>query len=146
MDTTTPWVAIVDDEETIRHALLRLLDSAGITALAYASGAELINCMHAHPPCCVVLDLHMPCINGHQVQARLAALCPHMHVIAMTGQHSADGQARVLQYRNTTYLRKPMPEQALLQAIGLARLAWLQTHQRAALSHRTSESTGGESP
>jgi FixJ family two-component response regulator len=131
MDTKTPWVAIVDDDEAIRHALLRLLDSAGIDAQAYPSGADLINALGGHPPCCVVLDLHMPGISGHQVQARLADMAPFTHVIAMTGQHSASAEARVLQYRNATYLCKPVPEESLLQAIALATISHdvFTTHQ-----------------
>lgn len=120
MDTKTPWVAIVDDDAAIRHALLRLLDSAGINAQAYPDGADLINRIGAHPPCCVVLDLHMPGMSGHQVQARLATMALYTHVIAMTGQHSAGAQARVLQFRNATYLCKPVQEGDLLQAIELA--------------------------
>jgi two-component system, LuxR family, response regulator FixJ len=124
MDTTTPWVAIVDDDHAIRQALLRLLDASGIAAAEFAGGAELLNNMAPFPPCCVLLDLNMPGMTGHQVQARLAILAPRTHVIAMTGQHTPDIEARVLRYRNTSYLRKPMSEQALLDAIGRARSDW----------------------
>ncbi|NHZ34557.1 response regulator transcription factor [Massilia rubra] len=125
MDTTTPWIAIVDDEETIRCALLRLLDSAGLAARAYAGGAELLEAMREPWPCAVILDLHMPDIDGHQLQARLAQLAPQLCVIAMTGQHSAAARARVLAYPRATYLSKPMAEQVLLDALGRARADWL---------------------
>jgi FixJ family two-component response regulator len=131
MDTTTtiPWVAIVDDEEPIRRALLRLLDSVGLDARAFASGLDLFDALAPHPPYCVVLDLQMPVIDGHQVQARLAALAPQVRVIGVTGQHSAETQARVLQYPHALYLRKPMPEHGLLEAIGSALHAWLDGAQ-----------------
>lgn len=129
MDTATPWIAIVDDEESIRRALLRLFDSVGIEAKAYASGANLINTMGANWPCCVVLDMHMPGIDGHQVQARLAQLAPQVRVIAITGQHSAEVKNRVLHYPNAIYLNKPMPERLLLEAVGAALAAWFELNQ-----------------
>lgn len=132
MNTTTPWIAIVDDEETIRCALLRLLDSAGLAARAYAGGAELLDDLRDQLPCAVILDLHMPGLDGHQLQARLAQLAPQLDVIAMTGQHSAAARARVLAYPRATYLSKPLAEQQLLDALGRARLAWLDARQAGA--------------
>lgn len=121
METNTPWIAVVDDEEAIRCALLRLLDSAGLAARAFGGAGALLDAIGAHPPYAVILDLHMPEMDGHQLQALLAVLVPQLPVIAVTGQHSAEAQARVLGYARATYLRKPMAEQALLDALGLAR-------------------------
>jgi len=128
MDTTTtlPWVAIVDDEAAIRRALLRLLRAAGIPARDYDGGAALLAALQdgAGVPFCVVLDLHMPGMSGFEVQQRLAELAPRTGVIAVTGQHSAEGQARVLRGCALAYMLKPMNDQALLEAIAAARTGW----------------------
>lgn len=131
MDTTTtlPWVAIVDDEAAIRRALLRLLRAAGIPARDYDGGAALLAALQdgagsAGVPFCVVLDLHMPGMSGFEVQRRLAELAPRTGVIAVTGQHSAEGQARVLRGCALAYMLKPMNDQALLEAIAAARTGW----------------------
>lgn len=120
MDTTLPWVAIVDDEEAIRRALLRLMRSAGIPARAFASGAELIALLPATAPCCVVLDIHMPGMDGLELQARLAGLAPSAGVVVMTGHHTPGEQARAMQHRPLAYLLKPVNDQLLLDAIAAA--------------------------
>jgi FixJ family two-component response regulator len=120
MDTLLPWVAIVDDEEAIRRALLRLMRSAGIPARAFAGGAELLALLPHTLPCCVVLDIHMPGMNGLELQARLAELAPAAGVVVMTGNHTPEEQARALQHRPLAYLLKPVNDQLLLDAIAAA--------------------------
>ncbi len=120
MNTTDTWIAIVDDEQAIRLALLRLLDAVGLQARAFESGVQLVSAMRRQWPCCVILDLNLPGCSGHRLQARLARIAPRLPVIAMTGHHSPSAEARVLQYPNATYLRKPMAEHTLLAAIGAA--------------------------
>ncbi len=117
MDTLLPWVAIVDDEEAIRRALLRLMRSAGVTAKAFASGAELIALLPDTAPCCVVLDIHMPGMNGLELQARLAELAPAAGVVVMTGHHTPEEQARAMLHRPLAYLLKPVNDLLLLDAI-----------------------------
>lgn len=123
MDTLLPWVAIVDDEEAIRRALLRLMRSAGITAKAFADGAELltqITLQTGAAPCCVVLDIHMPGMDGLTLQARLAEVAPATGVIVMTGHHTPEEQARAMRHRPLAYLLKPVNDQLLLDAIAAA--------------------------
>jgi FixJ family two-component response regulator len=130
MDTISSWVAVVDDEAAIRRALLRLLRAAGIAAREYAGGTDLLAELErgggpAHgAPYCVVLDLHMPGMSGIELQERLAGLLPHTGVIAVTGQHSAETQARVLRPNLVAYMQKPMNDQSLLDALAAARAAW----------------------
>jgi FixJ family two-component response regulator len=120
MDTTLTWVAIVDDEEAIRRALLRLMRSAGIPARAFAGGAELLALLPDNQPCCALLDLHMPGMSGLELQARLAELAPSTGVILMTGHHTPEEQARAMQQRPLAYLLKPVNDQSLLDAIAAA--------------------------
>ena len=122
MDTSLPWIAIVDDDEAIRRALLRLMRSAGIAAQAYAGGDALLDAiaLAALPPCCVVLDVHMPGLSGLDIQARLAAIAPATGVIIMTGHHTPEEQARALRLRPLAYLTKPVNDLLLLDAIGAA--------------------------
>src|SRR5437667_11234154 len=65
-------VAVVDDEEPVRKALMRLMRSAGLNVETFASGAEFLKSIETRLPDCVVLDLHMPQMNGFHVQASLA--------------------------------------------------------------------------
>lgn len=121
MNTPLPWVAIVDDDLAIRRALLRLLRSVRIDARAFASGGEFFAALQTQRPDCVVLDLQMPQMSGYEVLARLAEEGQAIPVIVMTGQHTAESQARVMRASPLCYLLKPMTDQLLLDAITLAR-------------------------
>jgi FixJ family two-component response regulator len=111
-------VAIVDDEEPIRKALARLLRSGGLDVESFPSGSEFLESLPAHRPDCVVLDLHMPVVNGFEVQARLVEF--GVPVVIITGHDSDETRARALAGRPAAYLRKPVNDQVLLDAIELA--------------------------
>jgi len=115
---TRPLVAIVDDEEPIRKALTRLLRSAGLDVESFPSGSEFLKSLPAHRPDCVVLDLHMPVVNGFEVQARLVEF--GVPVVIITGHDSDETRARALAGQPAAYLRKPVNDQVLLDAIELA--------------------------
>jgi len=61
------YVAIVDDEEQVRKALMRLLRASGLDAESYASGKDFLEASALREPDCVLLDLHMPRMTGLQV-------------------------------------------------------------------------------
>ena len=120
MDADSPWVAIVDDEEPIRRALVRLLRSVDIPARAFATGTTFLDSLATSKPYCVVLDLHMPTMDGFEVHARLTQVAPDISVIIVTGHHSRDVEARVMRSKPAAYLFKPMNDQLLLDAIRAA--------------------------
>ncbi len=115
-----PWIAVVDDEEPIRRALLRLMRSAGVASRSFASGPEFLDAIRAQQPACVVLDLHMPGMCGFDVQERLSHDWPAIPVIFVTGHHSPESQARAVAAGACAYLLKPMNDQLLLDAIAQA--------------------------
>ena len=80
-----PLIAVVDDEEPIRKALMRLMRSAGLSVETFGSGAEFLKSIDTRLPDCVVLDLHMPHMDGFNVQASLARKCTALPVIIVTG-------------------------------------------------------------
>lgn len=120
MNKTRSLVAIVDDEEPIRKALKRLLRSAGMNVETFPSGVEFLESLATQLPDCVVLDLHMPAINGFDVQARLAQSGVNVPVVIITGHDSDETRDRALSGFPVAYLRKPVNDQALLDAIELA--------------------------
>ena len=120
MTKTRSLIAIVDDEEPIRKALSRLIRSAGLDAETFPSGAELLDSLSTRRPDCIVLDLHMPLVNGFEVQTRLAESGMTVPVIIITGHDSDETRDRALYGKPVAYLRKPVNDQALLDAIELA--------------------------
>ena len=119
MNKPRPLIAVVDDEESIRKAITRLLRSAGLEVTAFSSGVDFLESLATQRPDCVLLDLHMPVMNGFEIQARLAGLASPLPVIIMTGHDSEETRARALAGQPTAYLRKPVNDQTLLDAIEL---------------------------
>ena len=120
MSKVQPLIALVDDDEAIRKALKRLLRSAGLEAVAFASGADFLDSLPNLRPNCLVLDLHMPTMSGFQLLARLGESGHQLPVLILTGHDSDETRDSALSWRPVAYLRKPVNDQTLLDAIQLA--------------------------
>ena len=117
---THPHVAVVDDEEPIRKALQRLMRSAGLSVETFGSGAEFLKSLDTRLPDCVVLDLQMPHMDGFNVQAHLAQKYAALPVIIMTGHDLPQARERAMQGGASAFLRKPVLDRILLDAISAA--------------------------
>jgi FixJ family two-component response regulator len=113
-------IAVVDDEESMRKALERLLRSAGFTAETFASGVQFLEFLRTRAPACVVLDLHMPGVSGFEVQAELARAGAGVPVIIITGYDTPEARMRAIGQGAVAYLRKPVEDVLLLAAINSA--------------------------
>ena len=120
MVTAVPLLAVVDDDAEVRVALTRLVSSAGFGVETFASGAEFLRSIEDHEPDCVVLDLHMPEMNGFDVQAALAGGHATVPVIVITGHDTSESRVRAVRLGAKAYLCKPVNDEALLTAIGTA--------------------------
>jgi FixJ family two-component response regulator len=117
---TVSLIAVVDDEESVRRAIGRLLRSAGLDAEMFPSGDEFLETLSDHRPDCVVLDLHMPKVDGFQVQAWLTRANFRIPIIAITAHDTPESEARALKSGAFAYLRKPVDADMLLGTIGEA--------------------------
>jgi len=117
MPRVPPLIAVVDDNAFVHKALRRLLRSAGFSVETYSSGREFMESMQSHAPDCLVLDLHMPEINGFDVHAHLRRVGATFPVVMITGHDSPELRLRVLRDGAKAYLCKPLDESVLLEAI-----------------------------
>jgi FixJ family two-component response regulator len=117
MQTAHSLVAIVDDEESVRRALGRLVRSAGFHVQTYASGADFLHSLTRACPQCVVLDLRMPHMSGFEVQNVMAEQWAEVPVVIITGDDSLEIRQQTLNRGAKAYLRKPVDEAMLLDAI-----------------------------
>jgi len=127
MSEAGPMLAVVDDDADVRVALTRLVSSAGFAVETFGSGAEFLRSLEDHEPACLVLDLHMPEMSGFDVQGALAVRHSDIPVIVITGHDTPASRARATQLGAKDYLRKPVNDSVLLDAIGLAIGANAQT-------------------
>jgi len=115
-----PSVAIVDDEEGIRKALSRLLRASGLEAESYANGQAFLDAAAAQRPDCVVLDLHMPGMSGLQVLRKLKAAGQLLSVVVITAHDEPETREQCIDAGACAYLRKPLEDRLLLNAISAA--------------------------
>ncbi len=116
-----PFIAVVDDEPAVLKALERLLRSQKFEVATFPSGSEFLASLDTRRPDCLILDLHMPQMNGFEVQSRLADdPDSHLPVVVITAHDTPSSQQRVLAAGASAYLRKPVDAQSLLGAIRTA--------------------------
>jgi FixJ family two-component response regulator len=113
-----PLIAVVDDEEPVRKALKRLLRAAGLDAEGYASGQDFFAADRRAD--CVVLDLHMPVMSGLQVLKRIRQTAKRLPVVMITAHDQAETREECIAAGAAAYLRKPLDERLLLNAISAA--------------------------
>jgi len=110
-------VAVVDDEESVRKALGRLIRSAGYGVEMFDSGAEFLQSLQRRRPDCVVLDLRMPQVNGFELQLALKRSGADVPVVIITGDDTAGNRERALRQGALAFLRKPVDDAQLIDAI-----------------------------
>ena len=113
-------VYVVDDDESIRRALKRLLRSMGYHAVTFDSAEEFMEATSCRGEGCLVLDIRLPGMTGLDLQEKLVSLGAKYPVIFMTAHDNLQWQERAKKAGAVAYLRKPFDEQSLLNAIQLA--------------------------
>ncbi|HEX7218504.1 MAG TPA: response regulator [Burkholderiales bacterium] len=113
-----PFIAVVDDEEPVRKALKRLLRAAGLEAEGYASGKEFLAAERR--PDCVVLDLHMPVMSGQALLRQIRRMSSRLPVVVITAHDTAETRDECIAAGAAAYLRKPLDDRLLLNAISVA--------------------------
>jgi RNA polymerase sigma factor (sigma-70 family) len=128
-----PIVHVVDDDESLRNALLRLLRGRGLEATGYGSTGDFL--LH-HPPDrhgCVLLDIYLPGgPSGLELNSVLKDQGIHLPVVFMTGHADVPSSVAAMKGGAIDYLEKPITPEALLDAIdrALARDAAARAERR----------------
>lgn len=120
MTPSTTLIAILDDEEPVRRALRRLLNSVGYDVDIFPTGEALLASLPTRRPACLVLDLHMPQTDGFAVLSRLRNAHDRLPVVVITGHDTPESRQRVMDAGVVWYLRKPIDDQQLINAIAEA--------------------------
>jgi FixJ family two-component response regulator len=113
-------IAVVDDEESVGKALVRLLEAMGYTARAFTSAADFLRDLPANRPDCLLLDLQMGRLSGTDVQRALNRAGEDIPVLILTAYDSPTSRAECFREGAIAYLSKPVEERLLLEALQLA--------------------------
>jgi FixJ family two-component response regulator len=110
-------VFVVDDEDTVRKALARLIRSAGMTARTFPTAEAFLAENHAAPASCLVLDVRLPGLNGLQLQEALNRKGYPISIIFITGHGDVPTSVRAMKAGAVDFLQKPFMGRDLLDAI-----------------------------
>lgn len=110
-------VYIVDDDDAVRDGFARLLRAAGLEPRAYDSAESFLEGVGDEANACVLLDITMPHLTGPQVQARLNERRIALPVITVSARDDDETRAWARALGARMFLRKPVDDQALLDAI-----------------------------
>ncbi|WP_233856132.1 response regulator transcription factor [Paraburkholderia sp. HD33-4] len=118
MNQTNTRVFIVDDDDSVRSALGRLLRASGYQVECFDSpGAFLERADLTSMPACLVLDLQMPGMTGLEVQRKLDQLLP---IVFLTGHGDISSSVDAMKGGAVDFLPKPVPDSLLLAAVDRA--------------------------
>ena len=119
MAAERPIVFVVDDDPSMREALLDLVASIGLEARVFSSPQEFLRTNRPDVPACLVLDVRLPGSSGLNFQQDLVNAGIHLPIIFITGHGDIPMSVRAIKAGAIEFLTKPFRHQELLDAINI---------------------------
>jgi FixJ family two-component response regulator len=110
-------VAILDDDESIRDALLDLVESERLPALCFNSAEEFLDSRAGRDASCLIADIRMPGMSGLELQATLRSESCLVPIIFITGMGDIPMAVRAMREGAIDFLAKPVDDAALLKSV-----------------------------
>ena len=116
----TKQIYIVDDDESVCRALSILLVTYGFNVDIFTSADEFFLAVPNSAPGCLILDIHMPGLDGWKAQQRIIESGSKRSVIIISADKDEENYKRALKVGAAGYLQKPFNDQALVDLINIA--------------------------
>ena len=113
-------VCVVDDDSDIRDGVTLLLESVGITCIAFGSTREFLESEQIEKANCLILDVRLPGAGGLDLQAELGRAQIKTPIIFITAHGDIPMSVRAIKAGAIEFLTKPFREQDLLDAVRAA--------------------------
>lgn len=110
-------ISIVDDDQSFRDSMRRLLKSHGYTVAVFPSAAEFLVSAQLPATTCLVADVHMPTMTGAELYQRLIATGHAIPTILITAYPEDGVRQRMLSLGVCSYLHKPLDEAVLMDCL-----------------------------
>ena len=132
MTAAAATVYLVDDDDSLRTALSRLLRAAGYEVRTFASAGEFLLEEPAGGPACLVLDVRMPGPSGLELQQALEKKqAQPLPIVFLTGHGDIPMSVRAIQAGAVDFLTKPVKRETLLHAVAVAIARHIEQRQEA---------------
>jgi FixJ family two-component response regulator len=112
-----PIVFVIDDDDSVRRSLERLLRSVDLDVETYASAQDFLRKPMPDRPACVVLDLRLPGPSGLELQESLIRSGHDVPIVFISGHADVPSSVRAIKAGAVDFLQKPFSDQALLDII-----------------------------
>lgn len=116
MMLATPTVRLVDDDNSLRSALIFALEMAGLHAVGYESAEAFLERDDPEVPGCVVMDIRMDGISGLECQARMRQAGFDQPVIFLSGHGDIEMALQAVKQGAADFFTKPVPTEKLADA------------------------------
>ena len=120
MPESASVVFVVDDDESLRRSLDRLLRVNGHTVQSFPSAAAFLDHPDPDCPCCLVLDIRMPQLTGLEVQRAVNQADRALPIVLMTGFADVETCVVGMKAGAVDFLLKPFDDDQLLRAVATA--------------------------
>ena len=117
MANSPPLIAVVDDEESVRLALARMLRASSFDVSIYRSGEDFLESLKTVVPDCAVLDFQMPGLTGRDIQRALSVAKLSLPIIIVTAHDQPSLREKVLADGAVAYFTKPLRRDTLIAAL-----------------------------
>jgi FixJ family two-component response regulator len=111
---------VVDDDESMRTSLARLLGGAGFTVARYASAEQFLEAAGSATTGCILLDLRLPGASGLELQDLLVTRQCAAPVIFLTAHGDVPSSVLAMKHGACDFLQKPVMADTLIAAVGAA--------------------------
>jgi FixJ family two-component response regulator len=115
-----PVIAIVDDNESFRHAIASFIRSLGYAVLQFASAEAFLKSNRLYDTDCLISDVQMPGMNGIELQGKLIAEGHHFPIIFVTAFPEMKARAQALASGAIGFLAKPFSDEILITRLNKA--------------------------
>ncbi|RUV69750.1 MAG: response regulator transcription factor [Mesorhizobium sp.] len=113
----SPFVAVVDDDPSVRDALDSLFRSVGMSTYLFGNPNEMIQAVLPKSPGCLILDVRLPGVSGLDFQSQMARHGIELPVVFMTGHGDIPMTVRAMKAGAVDFLSKPFRDQDMLDAV-----------------------------
>ena len=117
MPEPTPMIFVVDDDESIRRAMSRLIKTWGYGVTSFADAESFLEAQCSEHAACAILDVHMPALNGLELQTEIAKRGRELPIVFLTGHGDIPKAVRAMKGGAVDFLQKPAPEADLRNAV-----------------------------
>ena len=117
LEQHSSFVAILDDDDATRSALLDLVESERLPALCFKSAEEFLDSTAGREASCLIADIRMPGMSGLELQATLRCESCLLPIIFITGLGDIPMAVRAMREGAIDFLTKPLDDAALLKSV-----------------------------